>query len=72
MSYIKQQYTEPLDCAVGHIMNKCGANDVENLKIDNADQLDSIIKDFVDSMTKTAKNNIKTQKFKKTRKTILE
>ena len=65
MSYIKQQYTEPLTCAVGHIMNKCDANDVENLKIDNAEQLDSIIKDFVDSMTEIAKNNIKTQKIKK-------
>ena len=63
--YIKQQYTEPLDCAVGNIMNKCGANDVANFKIDNAEQLDSIIQDFVDSMTEIAKNNIKTQKIKK-------
>ena len=44
---------------MGQIMNKCGANDVENLKIDNIEQLDSIIKDFVDSMTEIAKNNLK-------------
>ena len=63
MAYIKKEYTEPLDCAVGHIMNTCGANDVENLKIDNAEQLDSIIQYFVNLMTEIAKKNIKTQKY---------